>query len=291
MSDELPPVRYPRSAGYRPAPEDNPFNAWYWRTEIHGADAGPLAGRTIAVKDNIAVAGVPMMNGVVDARRVRARVRRHGRRPRARRRCDDPRQVELRVLLLLRRAATPTPSARPTTRGGTATRPAVRRRARPRSSPAAIVDLAIGGDQGGSVRVPSSFCGLYGMKPTYGLVPYTGAMVVEAMLDHLGPMTSSVDGQRVAARGDGRARRARSPSAAHADRRLRRRAADRRRPACGSGILTEGFGHAHSDADVDDMVRQAGRPLRRTRGRGDRACPCPSTASACRRGSRSPSRA
>ena len=41
------------------------------------------------------------------------------------------------------------------------------------------VDLAIGGDQGGSIRMPSSFCGIYGMKPTHGLVPYTGVMPIE----------------------------------------------------------------------------------------------------------------
>lgn len=47
----------------RPADADNPLGAWYVRTDIAGADHGPLAGRTLAVKDNIEVAGVPMMNG------------------------------------------------------------------------------------------------------------------------------------------------------------------------------------------------------------------------------------
>jgi amidase len=44
-------------------PKDNPLNAWYWRCEISGAATGPLAGKKVAVKDNICVAGVPMMNG------------------------------------------------------------------------------------------------------------------------------------------------------------------------------------------------------------------------------------
>ena len=53
-------------------------------------------------------------------------------------------------------------------------------------------DLALGGDQGGSVRIPSSFCGTVGQKPTYGLVPYTGAFPIENTLDHLGPITRTV---------------------------------------------------------------------------------------------------
>jgi amidase len=54
------------------------------------------------------------------------------------------------------------------------------------------VDMALGGDQGGSIRMPSSFCGTYGMKPTHGLVPYTGIMPIEIYVDHTGPITSTV---------------------------------------------------------------------------------------------------
>ena len=53
-------------------------------------------------------------------------------------------------------------------------------------------DLALGGDQGGSIRIPSAFCGTVGHKPTYGLVPYTGAFPIENTLDHLGPITRTV---------------------------------------------------------------------------------------------------
>ena len=55
------------------------------------------------------------------------------------------------------------------------------------------VPLAIGGDQGGSIRMPSSYCGIYGMKPTHGLVPYTGIMPIELTIDHTGPMTATVE--------------------------------------------------------------------------------------------------
>ncbi len=53
--------------------------------------------------------------------------------------------------------------------------------------------MALGGDQGGSIRMPSSYCGIYGMKPTHGLVPYTGIMPIELTIDHTGPMTGNVE--------------------------------------------------------------------------------------------------
>ncbi|HSC03897.1 MAG TPA: amidase family protein, partial [Solirubrobacteraceae bacterium] len=57
------PVRYPRTPGSRPTPEEDPVNAFVRMLEIQGAPDGPLAGRRIGVKDNIAVAGVPVTNG------------------------------------------------------------------------------------------------------------------------------------------------------------------------------------------------------------------------------------
>ena len=51
--------------------------------------------------------------------------------------------------------------------------------------------MAIGGDQGGSIRIPGCWCGIYGLKPTYGLVPYTGIFPIEITLDHTGPMARS----------------------------------------------------------------------------------------------------
>lgn len=54
------------------------------------------------------------------------------------------------------------------------------------------IDLAVGGDQGGSIRIPAAWCGVVGLKPTYGLVPYTGAMAMLPCIDHLGPMAQNV---------------------------------------------------------------------------------------------------
>jgi amidase len=57
------PVKYPREPGWRPAAAENKLNAWYWKCSIKGASSGPLSGKKIAIKDNVCVAGVPMMNG------------------------------------------------------------------------------------------------------------------------------------------------------------------------------------------------------------------------------------
>ena len=63
LPDYIPAVRYPRTSGYRPGPEENPLGAWYWKSEVKGAETGTLTGKTVALKDNVALAGVPMMNG------------------------------------------------------------------------------------------------------------------------------------------------------------------------------------------------------------------------------------
>jgi aspartyl-tRNA(Asn)/glutamyl-tRNA(Gln) amidotransferase subunit A len=51
---------------------------------------------------------------------------------------------------------------------------------------------ALGTDTGGSVRMPASYCGIVGLKPTYGLVPIKGIFPLTLSLDHCGPMTRTV---------------------------------------------------------------------------------------------------
>lgn len=55
-----------------------------------------------------------------------------------------------------------------------------------------LVYAALGSDTGGSIRIPAAFCGLVGLKPTFGRVSLHGAVTLSWSLDHLGPMTRSV---------------------------------------------------------------------------------------------------
>jgi amidase len=190
IDEPRPAVRYPREAGQRPAAEDNPLGAWYVRTRIEGAPDGPLAGKTVAVKDNICVAGVPMMNGTSTL---------EGYVP------DADATVVERLLdagaTILGKAVCESlcfSGGSHTSDTGPVRNPYDRSRSTGGSSSgsaalvaAGEVDLALGGDQGGSVRIPSCWCGIYGLKPTWGLVPYTGAFPIETTLDHLGPMARS----------------------------------------------------------------------------------------------------
>jgi len=57
---------------------------------------------------------------------------------------------------------------------------------------AGMVPLTLGTDTNGSIRVPSAFCGTWGLKPTYGRLPRTGAFPFCDSLDHVGPMARSV---------------------------------------------------------------------------------------------------
>jgi aspartyl-tRNA(Asn)/glutamyl-tRNA(Gln) amidotransferase subunit A len=57
---------------------------------------------------------------------------------------------------------------------------------------AGLADAALGTDSGGSIRIPASWCGVVGFKPTYGLVPLAGCFPLAPSFDHAGPMARSV---------------------------------------------------------------------------------------------------
>jgi amidase len=174
-----------------PSDADNPLGAWYVRTDLHETGDGPLAGYRVAVKDNTAVAGVPMMNGSATVegfvpRRdatVVSRLLAAGATVTGKAVCEDlcfSGASHTSVTGPVRNPWDPTRTAGGSSSGSGAL------------VAAGEVDLAVGGDQGGSIRMPAAFCGVVGHKPTHGLVPYTGAFPIEFSIDHLGPIARTV---------------------------------------------------------------------------------------------------
>src|SRR5919206_1585384 len=159
-----PQPRTDRSSS-RPDDADNPLGAWYVRTDIRGADHGPLAGRTVAIKDNIEVAGVPMMNGsdtlegFVPARdaTVVSRLLGAGATITGKAVCEDLCFSGGSHTSRTGPVRNPWDLSRST--GGSSSGNAALVAARE-------VDLAVGGDQGGSVRIPAAYSGIVGHKPT-----------------------------------------------------------------------------------------------------------------------------
>lgn len=188
----LPPITYrDRDPGARPSPQDDPLNAIVRCCSVKGAQSGKLSGKRLGIKDNVCIAGVPMtcaslvLDGYVpdiDATIIS--------------RILDAGGAVTAVLNMDNFAfsggghtsaygPTRNPHNPDHTAGGSSG-----------GSGAALayddIDMTIGGDQGGSIRIPASWCGVVGHKPTHSLVPYTGIVGIDPTFDHTGPMTKTV---------------------------------------------------------------------------------------------------
>ena len=252
--DELPPVEYPREPGYHPEGEENKYNAWYVKTSVKGASKGPLKGKTVALKDNVMLAGVPMMNGAatlegyvpdLDATIV-TRILDAGGEIVGKAHCES--------FCLSGGSHTNTsgpvhnPHRMGYSAGGSSSGSAA-------LVVAGEVDMAIGGDQGGSIRIPASYCGIVGLKPTHGLVPYTGVMPIEIFIDHTGPMTANVADNALMletlAGPDGY-----DPRQYNVETHAYTEALGGEAKGLRIAVVSEGFGHENSEADVDTCVRK-----------------------------------
>jgi amidase len=180
----------PRDAGSVPSAVDNPYNAFIRRCSVQTCDTGPLAGKTIGVKDNIALAGIPMTNGSnltpYDPARdavVVERILAAGGRITGTLNMDDFGTAgfgETSAFGPPRNPVNPAYSAGGSSGGSGA---AVR---------SGEVDLALGVDQGGSGRIPAAFCGVVAAKATHGLVPSFGVTHMDHTIDAVTPLGRSV---------------------------------------------------------------------------------------------------
>ncbi len=193
--DELPlphfDVKYPRTPGRRPTTEEDPLNLFITKVEIKGASSGKLAEKKFAVKDNIAVAGVPFSNAnwaladmmpdfdaIVVERLLDAGGTLIGKLNQ-----DDHSYFgtsDTSTFGQVRNPMNPDYSAG----GSSSAQGAVVR--------AGIADIALGVDQAGSGRIPAAWAGVCSIKATHGLVPSYGLFYLDHTLDFICPAARTV---------------------------------------------------------------------------------------------------
>lgn len=264
-----PPVQ---SASLRPRPDqtirsavEGPdlINSFITRCRIEGSRQGILTGKTVGLKDHICVAGVPLtlgshfMKGFVpdeDATVVRRILHAGG---------DIVGKLNMDEFSRTGhgfgagvdgygRCLNPWIPDHLT--GGSSSGSAA-------AVAAGAVDLALGGDQGGSIRIPAAWCGVVGLKPTHGLVPHTGIIGIEPTIDHVGPIGRTVEDVarllQAVAGPDGHDWRQSSARTSFSYANDLKKGIE----AVRVGILAEGFGDPQAENDVEHEVMRTAYKL------------------------------
>jgi amidase len=196
LEDDAPaqaPVAAVREFGGRPSPEEDPLNAIVRRCQVRAEapEGSALAGLRVAIKDSMAIAGIPLTLGsaVMDGftPNVDAVV------------IDRLLRAGAELVAITNMDDFAFSGGGDSSAYGPTLNPFDRTRTASGSSggsAAALfyddIDVALGTDQGGSIRAPAAWCGVLGLKPTHALIPYTGIAGIDATFDHVGPMTRTV---------------------------------------------------------------------------------------------------
>lgn len=276
-------------------PQLNSLNGWSHKTDLIAANAASalLKGRRVAVKDNVSLGGVPFTCGTFPQLNSKSRDNEHPLSPidaTVVKRLLESGAAIAGTVTCENYSLTPmsytsatgpvhNPWLRGYNAGGSSSGAAcllglrLARRAGVTGLEGAgeDIDMAIGADQAGSIRLPAAYCGIYGLKPTHGLVPYTGIAGLHPMIDHAGPMALEIDDIALLLQAlagydgmDGRMT-PETPLREH----VRPYLEDLRswtsrwqrgeEPALRVGVITESLAGPHTDPEVAAVVRDAAR--------------------------------